>query len=149
MSLKTVTVKTRVAKAGMTAREVFEECTRANIPGLPVCNNYDQISGRITLKNILKCGCLPEYLVEMATILGEQVSHVQDMDVLAEQLLESRIDAYIQRPHASITSGSSSVKALALMEKLDTSYLFVIDEGRYQGAVTIQSLSKNILRHDT
>ena len=87
--------------------------------------------------------------MEMATILGEQISHVQDMDVLAEQLLESRIDAYIQRPHASITSGSSSVKALALMEKLDTSYLFVIDEGRYQGAVTIQSLSKNILRHDT
>jgi CBS domain-containing protein len=69
--------------------------------------------------------------------------------MLAEQLLESRIDAYIQRPHASITSASSAVKALALMEKLDTSYLFVIDEGKYQGVVTIQSLSKNILRNST
>ena len=149
MNLKPFTVKTSIAKAGMTAREIFEECTRANIPGLPVCDDHDQISGRITLKNILKRYCLPEYLVEMASILGEQISHVQDMDMLAEQLLESRIDAYIQRPHASITSASSAVKALALMEKLDTSYLFVIDEGRYQGVVTIQSLSKNILRYNT
>jgi CBS domain-containing protein len=148
MKLKPITIHTKVAKAGMTVREVFEECTRANIPALPVCDDHGQVSGRVTLKHILKRYCLPEYLVEMATILGEQISHVQDMDMLAKPLLDSRIDAYIQHPHASVTSASSAVKALALMEKIDSSYLFVIDEGRYQGVVTIQSLSEIILNND-
>jgi predicted transcriptional regulator len=148
MKLKTITVHTRVVKAGMTVREVFEACTRANTPGLPVCDDHDRVTGRVTLKHILKRFCLPDYLVEMAPILGEQISHVQDMDTFAQQLLECRIDAYIQHPHASITSASSAVKALALMEKIDSSYLFVIDEGRYQGVVTIQSLIEIILNND-
>ena len=145
MNLKQITVHTRVARAGMTVREVFEECTRTHTPGLPVCDDHGQVSGRVTLKHILKRFCLPEYLVEMAPILGEQISHVQDMDMMSPQLLDSRIDAYIQRPHASITSASSAIKALALMEKNDSSYLFVVDEGKYQGVVTLQSLTQAIL----
>jgi predicted transcriptional regulator len=144
VNLKEVTVQTRVAKAGMTVREVFEECTRMHVPGLPVCDDHDQVTGRVTLKHILKRFCLPDYLVEMAAILGEQISHVQDMDMMANQLLDDQIDTYIQIPHASTTSASSAVKALALMEKIDTSYLFVIDEGKYQGVVTLQNLSKAI-----
>jgi predicted transcriptional regulator len=148
MKLKTITIHTRVIKAGMTVREVFEECTRANTPGLPVCDDHDRVTGRVTLKHILKRFCLPDYLVEMAPILGEQISHVQDIESLAEQLLDSRIELFIQTPHASTTSASSAIKALALMEKIDSSYLFVIDEGRYQGVVTIQSLSEIILNND-
>jgi CBS domain-containing protein len=148
MKLKTITVHTSVAKAGMTVREVFEECTRANTPGLPVCDDHDRVTGRVTLKYILKRSCLPDYLVEMAPILGEQISHVQNIESLAEQLLDSRIEPFIHHPHASTTSASSAVKALALMEKIDTSYLFVIDEGRYQGVVTLQSLCKAIQHCD-
>jgi predicted transcriptional regulator len=149
MNLKQITVHTGVARAGMTVREVFEECTRAHIPGLPVCDDHGQVSGRVTLKYILKRYCLPDYLVEMASILGEQISNVQDMDMIGQQLLDSQIDACIQRPHASITSASSAVKALALMEKIDSSYLFVIDEGKYQGVVTLQSLTETILKHNS
>jgi CBS domain-containing protein len=148
MKLKTITIQTRVVKVGMTVREVFEECTRANTPGLPVCDDHDRVTGRVTLKHILKRFCLPDYLVEMAPILGEQISHVQDIESLAEQLLDSRIEPFIQIPHTSTTSASSAVKALALMEKNDSSYLFIIDEGRYQGVVTIQNLSEIILNND-
>jgi CBS domain-containing protein len=148
MKLKTITIHTRVVKAGMTVREVFEECTRANTPGLPVCDDHDRVTGRVTLKYILKRSCLPDYLVEMAPILGEQISHVQDIESLAKQLLDSRIEPYIQHPHSSTTSASSTVKAPALMEKIDTSYFFVIDEGRYRGVVTLQSLCKTILHYD-
>ena len=104
MKLKTITIHTVVVKAGMTVREVFEECTRANTPGLPVCDDHDRITGQVTLKHILKRFCLPDYLVEMAPILGEQISHVQDINSLAEQLLDSRIEPFIQTPHASTTS---------------------------------------------
>jgi len=148
MNLKSVMVPTEVARAGMTVRQVFEECLRAHSPGLPFCDEHGVVTGRVTLKYILKRQYLPEHLVEMARVLGEHVSDVEDMELLAKQLFENRIDSYIQRPHASLTSTSSIIKALALMEKLDTGYLFVIDEGQYIGVVTLQILSKAILQYN-
>ena len=148
MNLKSVLVPTEVARAGMTVRQVFEECLRAHTPGLPFCDEHGLVTGRVTLKYILKRQYLPEHLIEMARVLGEEVSDVEDMELLAMQLFDNRIDSYIQRPHASLTSASSIIKALALMEKLDTGYLFVIDEGQYVGVVTLQILSKAILQHD-
>jgi CBS domain-containing protein len=148
MNLKSVLVPTEVARAGMTVRQVFEECLRAHTPGLPFCDEHGLVTGRVTLKYILKRQYLPEHLIEMARVLGEEVSDVEDMELLAKQLFDNRIDSYIQRPHASLTSASSIIKALALMEKLDTGYLFVIDEGQYVGVVTLQILSKAILQHD-
>ena len=148
MNLKSVLVPTEVARAGMTVRQVFEECLRAHTPGLPFCDEHGLVTGRVTLKYILKRQYLPEHLIEMARVLGEEVSDVEDMELLAKQLFDNRIDSYIQRPHASLTSASSIIKALALMEKLDTGYLFVIDEGQYVGVVTLQILSKAILHYD-
>jgi CBS domain-containing protein len=141
MNVEQVLITTRVATAGMTVRELFDECDRANTPGLPFCDTGGQIIGRVTLKNILKHGCLPEYVVEMAHILGEQLSDLQDMKAEAEQLLGGTVDQYKQEPHLSITSASSAVKALAMMEREDTSYIFVVDEGRYKGVVTIHRLA--------
>jgi len=148
MNLEQLLIPTRVAKAGMTVREVFKECSQANTPGLPFCDDNDLITGRVTLKNILKSYCLPEYLVEMARVLGEQVSNVQDMEASAHQLLNNPVDLYLQEPHLSITSASSVIKALAMMEQGDTGYIFIVDEGRYKGVVTMQSLARMLARHD-
>ena len=148
MNVEQILTPTMVAKAGMTVRELFEECTRANTPGLPFCDVSGQITGRVTLKNILKHGCLPEYLVEMAQVLGEQISNVQDIEAEAEQLLSNPVDQYKQEPHLSITSASSAVKALAVMEQSDTSYIFVVDEGKYKGVVTIHGLASMLARYD-
>ena len=149
MNLEQLLVPTRVAKAGMTVREVFRECSQANTPGLPFCDDNGLITGRVTLKNILKSYCLPEYLVEMARVLGEQVSNVQDMEASANQLLNNPVDLYLQEPHLSLTSASSVIKALAMMEQSDTGYIFVVDEGRYKGVVTMQSLARMLARHDS
>jgi hypothetical protein len=37
MKLKQILMPTKVATYGMTVREVFAECGRANIPALPFC----------------------------------------------------------------------------------------------------------------
>jgi predicted transcriptional regulator len=148
MNLEQLLVPTRVAKAGMTVREVFKECSQANTPGLPFCNDNDLITGRVTLKHILKSYCLPEYLVEMARVLGEQVSNVQDMEASANQLLNNPVDLYLQEAHLSLTSASSVIKALAMMEQGDTGYIFIVDEGRYKGVVTMQSLARMLACHD-
>lgn len=149
MKLEQLLVPTRVAKAGMTVREVFRECSLENTPGLPFCDANGLITGRVTLKNILKSYCLPEYLVEMARVLGEQISNVQDMEASANQLLNNPVDLYLQEPHLSLTSASSVIKALAMMEQGDTGYIFVIDEGHYKGVVTMQGLARMLVRHDS
>ena len=148
MKLKQILIPTRVANQGMTVREVFTECGRANIPALPFCTRSGRIAGRVTLKNILKISCLPDYMVESARILGEEMSCMEDVESKAKRLLDTPVDPYVQEPSLSLSSDAPAIKALALMEQNDTSYLFVVDDGQYQGAVTIQSLARMLTRLD-
>ena len=148
MSLDPILIPTKVARPGMLVSEVFGECIRANIPGIPFRGELDRITGRVTLKNILKKSCLPEYMVELARVLGDQLSCMEDMEGKAKQLMHNPIDPYVLEPHVSLSSDSPPVKALALMEQHDTSYIFVVDEGRYKGTITIQGLARMITRLD-
>ena len=148
MKLKQVLIPTIVAHQGMPVREVFTECSRANIPALPFCTKSGRITGRVTLKNIMKCSCLPEYIIDSARILGEEMSCMEDIEARAKQLLCVPVDPYVQEPALFLGSDASAIKALAIMEQNDTSYLFVVDNGQYQGAVTIQSLAKMLTRLD-
>ena len=148
MKLKQVLIPTKVANSGMTVREVFAECCKAHIPALPFCTKSGRIAGRVTLKNIMKCSCLPEYIIESARFLGEEMSCMEDIEVRAKQLLCVPVDPYVQEPALFLSSDAPAIKALAIMEQNDTSYLFVVDKGQYQGAVTIQSLAKTLVRLD-
>jgi CBS domain-containing protein len=148
MKLKRILIPTKVAHQGMTVREVFTVCSRANIPALPFCTRSGRITGRVTLKNILKISCLPEYMIESARILGEEMSCMEDVESKARRLLDTPVEPYVQAPALSLSSDAPIIKALALMEQNDTSYLFVVDDGKYQGAVTIQSLARMLGRLD-
>jgi CBS domain-containing protein len=148
MKLKQILIPTKVASHGMTVREVFVECGRVHIPALPFCTRSGRIAGRVTLKNILKISCLPDYMVEAARILGEEMSCMDDVESKAKQLLCTPVDPYVQEPALSLASDAPVIKALAMMEQNDTSYLFVVDDGRYQGAVTIQCLARMLTRLD-
>ena len=130
MKLKQLLTPTIVANKGMPVREVFSECSRANIPALPFCTKSGRITGRITLKNILKISCLLPYMVESARILGEEMSCMDDAEHKAKHLLDTPVDPYVQEPALSLDSGAPVIKALALMEQNDTSYLFVVDNGQ-------------------
>jgi CBS domain-containing protein len=142
MKLKQILTITKVASPGMTVRELFEECGKANIPALPFCTKSGRIRGRVTLKNILKVSCLPEYMIESARILGEEMFCMEDVEAKAKLLLDTPVDDYVQEPALTLSSEAPIIKALALMEQNDTSYLFVVDDGQYRGAVTIQCLAK-------
>ena len=148
MIVKQVLISTKVAISGMTVREFFEECARVSSPGLPYCDDGGNIRGRVTLKNILMRSCLPDFMVELAMVLGEELSHMQDMATETTHLLDSPVDQYVQEPHISLTSDSPAVKALAMMGKSDTSYIFVVDDNNYQGVVTIQSLAATLVGFD-
>jgi predicted transcriptional regulator len=141
-------ISSRVADSGTTVRELFEECARANLPGLPFCDDQGQIVGRVTLKNVLKQSCLPEYMVELAHVLGERFSHMEDMCTDIIHLLDKPVTPFVQQPHLSLESDSTAVKALAMMEQSDTSYILVVDQGHYLGTVTIHSLANTLVAVD-
>ena len=146
MKLEKIYMHTKVAQAGMTVGEFFAESSRLCIPALPFCTKSGRIKGRVTLKNILKTSFLPDYLVDSARILGDELATTKDIEEKAKQLLAMPVDPYVQELHLSISSDSSLVKALAMMEQNDTSYMFIVDDWQYRGVVTIQSLARALFQ---
>lgn len=148
MKLDQIMISTKTATRDMSVREFFIECTRANIPGLPFTTPSGRISGRVTLKNILKLSCLPDYIVETARILGDQLTCMDDVEGKTKEMMNSTVEPFMQEPHLTIESDAAAFKALAMMEQNDTSYIFVVDDGRYHGVVTIQSLARKLASID-
>jgi CBS domain-containing protein len=80
-------------------------------------------------------------MVAAAPLLGSFLSCVDNARKKIEEVLASKIDPYVRGMHASIGSEEPAIKALAIMEENDTSYLFVVDDGEYLGIITIQGIA--------
>ncbi|MBL3529024.1 MAG: CBS domain-containing protein [gamma proteobacterium endosymbiont of Lamellibrachia anaximandri] len=141
MLVKDCIIETGVIRSGMLVREVFSECGRTHVQALPCVNEKGKITGRLTLKNIMKFSCLPEYMVELAPLLGGFLSCVDNAEEKINQVLCSQVDSYVRKAGIFTSSDAPAIKALAMMEKSDTSYLFVVDEGEYRGIITIQGIA--------
>ena len=149
MKIDQVIITTGTATSGMNVRDFIDECTRANIPGLPFTTPSGRISGRVTLKNIFRLSCLPDYIIESARFLTDQSTCMEDIEANAAGMMDKSVETFVQEPHLSLTSDDTALKALAMMEQSDTSYIFVVDEGQYRGVITIQSIARALARADT
>jgi CBS domain-containing protein len=141
MLVRDSTISTKVARPGMLVSEVFAECGRAHVQALPFVDATGRLAGRVTLKNVMKFACLPDYMVAAAPLLGSFLSCVDNARKKIEEVLASKIDPYVRGMHVSIRSEEPAIKALAIMEENDTSYLFVVDDGEYLGIITIQGIA--------
>jgi CBS domain-containing protein len=141
MDTKSVLTHTGVIRPGMLVRDLFLECGRSQVQALPFINEEGRLLGRITLKNVLRVSCLPEHMVELAPLLGAQLSCVENAEAKAKEILCNPVEPYVQEMPRSILSSAPLIKALAFMEQHDTSYIFVVDDGQYQGIITIQGIA--------
>jgi CBS domain-containing protein len=139
-------IHTNKVTPGMRVHEVFAECGRAHVQALPFVDGNGAVCGRVTLKHVMRVACLPEHMVASASLLGSFMSCVNGAQSKIEQVLAGEIDRYVRDAHEAISSGEPAIKALALMEQNDTSYLFVIDDGEYRGIVTIQGIAETMSR---
>ena len=133
----------------MLVRDVFLECGRCHVQALPFCDESGRILGRVTIKHILLASCLPAYLVEMAFVLGDSLSCVENAEAKTKEILCKTVEPFVQEVPRTITSDAPLIKALAMMQKYDTSYIFVVDEDIYRGVITIQSLAEKMSELDT
>ena len=141
--------ETGVATPGMTVRELFEECARARVAGLPFRNGDGEIVGKASMRNILKEVCIPQFMVENVRILGDQLEALRFPEIQEKQLLDTKIDDFILSDFAQITPTSPLSKALACMEAHDTTYCFVIDDDhKYYGVISIVHAAMRILERN-
>lgn len=149
MDIQSVLVPTRVMQRGMLVRDVFLECGHCQVQALPYGDATGRVHGRVTIKHILMISCLPEYMIEMASVLGDTMSSLENVEEKAREILCKPIEPFIQELPKTINSDASVIKALAIMQKHDTSYTFVVDEGVYRGVITLQNLAARMSELNT
>ncbi len=140
---------TEIIRPGMVVRDLFLECGRAQVQSLPYADENGKLKGRITLKNVLRVSCLPEYMVSLASLLGPQLSCVEHAEEKARQILRNPVEPYVQAMPRTIASSEPLIKALAFMEQNDTSYIFVVDNGVYRGIINIQGIASKMTEFET
>lgn len=136
MELDEIIIPTSVATPGMLVKDVFKECLRAQVPAIPYRGSNGELDGRVSIRDTLKRSCLPEYMIELAYVLSDQLACIEDAEAKAREVLCQKIDEFVIPKFHSIKPDSTILRAVAIMEKNDCSYLFVADDEEYLGVVT-------------
>ena len=123
-------------------------CVAEGVPALPYVNSKGERRGFISLSGIMHHGCLPNYMVELANVLGNHLTCLKDARGKIKDLMEHPIEPYVSKPLHSITSDTPVIKALAILEKYHSSFLFVYDGDNYRGVVTSQGIAQRMLEID-
>jgi CBS domain-containing protein len=146
MILRDIAVPTALATPGMLVADLFYECIRSQMPGLPFRDASGRISGKASIRHILKMTCLPDYLTRHSHILGDNMDHLRLPEMHSRQVLTQTIDDFILPTLPQVNSSAPISKALAIMEQHHTTYLFIIDGNNFFGAVSIMSLAAEMLK---
>ncbi len=146
MKLKNIAVPTKIMQHGMTVFDFFEEATSCKVPGLPYANEEGKVVGRISVRNIYKKLAVPDNLLRVADMMGDQSDNLDPPEIEVAELMASPVEEYLLEKMPSVSSESSFVKALAIMELHNSSYIFLIDNGVYKGVATRMDLARRMLR---
>jgi CBS domain-containing protein len=145
MELTNLIIPTGTARPGMSVLEVFRECVRADVPGIPFQEMDGSITGKASIRHVLKETFIPDFMVKHAHLLGDKIHHLDIKESQLSDVLPLEIDPFILTEIAVVNSSTPIAKALATMEDLDTTYLFVIDDGVYKGIVSIMAIARTML----
>lgn len=145
MILDNLAIPTAVMHSGDRVSDFFAECVRRDVPGLPFVSGQGEITGRISIRHIFKETCVPHWAIRAAHVLGDRIDAVNIPHVRARQILDEPVDHYVLPEFASSTSQSPIVKGLAIMEQVNSSYIFLIDDGRYAGIVTHMKIASRLM----
>jgi predicted transcriptional regulator len=145
MELNSLIIPTGMARPGMTVSEVFSECVRADVPGIPFQAADGSIAGKVSIRHILKETCIPHFMVRHAHLLGDEMRHLGISKEYVSEVLALEVDEYVLSKMAVVSSNTAISKALAVMEGANTGYLFVVDDGEYKGVVSIMGIARTML----
>jgi len=148
MKLMDVVIPTGVISPGTLIGEAFRECVKHGVGGLPFVNAEGEIIGRFSLRHTFKSLCLPQDLSRHAHLLGDKICSESTPEVVNGDILELAVDPFIITAHiATVTPHSPVIKALSIMEKFNSGYIFLLDDERYVGVVTRMAVANLLLKY--
>jgi len=145
LALTNLIIPTSTARAGMSVLDVFRECVRADVPGIPFQDEDGNIIGKASIRNVLKETLIPDFMVKHAHLLGDEIQHLNIKESQLSEVLLLDIEPFVLPDIAVVNSSTPIAKALATMEGHDTTYLFVIDDGVYKGVVSVMAIARTML----
>ena len=146
MKLEHLSIATGVMHKGMTLRNFLEECVRCNVPGLPYVDARNKVVGRISIRDVYKHMAIPDHLVRVAHMLGDQTDTLDMPEMKVLEILTLPVETFLLENIPSVSPESSIVKALAIMEMFNTSYIFLIENDEYKGLVTRMVIAHRMLQ---
>ncbi|MCW8931833.1 MAG: hypothetical protein OQL19_16570 [Gammaproteobacteria bacterium] len=154
VDISDIIVPTATMKTGETVQDMFKCCIKDNVPALPYRDKDGLIQGFVSLKRVMGKDCLPNYLVELAGILHNDMNCTSQAMEKIHTLFGKPVDDYIENPFHFIPSDTILIRAVALMEQHNASFLFVadcaddIDKSHcdYKGIITRLSVAKKMLQ---
>lgn len=147
MKLDDLIVPTAVAAPGMTVETLFRECATKQVPGIPFRDASGRIRGKASIRHVLKMNCIPDYLVTHAALLGDTLTSLRMPPEMARHMLQLEVEPFVLPDLAMVGRDAPVAKALAVMERHDTTYLFVIDGDQYHGCISIMGIGEAIIRY--
>lgn len=147
MKLMDVVIPTGVVCSGMIIGEAFRECVTHNVGGLPFCNADGKVVGRFSLRHTFKSLCLPQDISHHAHLLGDRICSESAPEVVNGDILRLNVDPYITDHIATVTPHSPVIKALSIMEKYNSSYVFLVDGDQYIGVITRMAIARLLLKY--
>ena len=147
MKLERLATMTGFMRHGMTLRDFFQETVRCNVPGLPYLDEHDHIIGRISIRDVYKCIAVPDNILRIADAMGDgdQMGNLDMPEMKALEVMATPVENYLLEKIPTVSPSSTVVKALALMEVHNSSYIFLIEDGQYKGVVTRMIIAKRML----
>lgn len=138
-------IETPVTRPGMLVGEALRLCVDAGVPGLPYVGADGTIQGRFSVRNTYLISTIRPDMIKGAHLIGHEALHLDLPKDHYRELFRQTVDSMILEDAACLSSSALITKAMALMEKFNSSYLFVIDDGRYRGVVTRLGLTRVLL----
>jgi CBS domain-containing protein len=146
MKLENLCIPTKVMRRGMTLLDFFNEAANSSVPGLPYADEQGKIVGRLSIRDVYKHMAVPDYLLRVADALGDQTDHLDLPEMKVLETMALPVETYLLDSIPNVSPRSSVVKALALMELHNSSYIFLIDGDDYKGVVTRMVIAKRMLQ---
>lgn len=146
MKLTNMVVPTGVISYGSTVAEAFRECMLSNVQGIPFVDSEGCIVGQFSVHNTIKQYCISNTMIKDADFLGDDLGDLTLQNTDAAKMLSQPVNHFILSEVLTIHSAAPCVKAMALMEKHNTTFLFVVDGETYKGIVNAQAIAKGFMQ---
>lgn len=146
MKLEHICIPTKIMQKGMLLRDFFEEVADKRVPGLPYADESGKIIGRISLRDVYKKMAVPDHLLRIADALGDKTDNLDMSEMKVLETMDLPVETYLLENVQTVSPQSSVVKALSLMERHNTSYLFLMDNEEYIGVISRMVIALRMLQ---